>query len=85
MRIAKLKSNLLDRVEVESEFAAVVGAIKQVIMQSRLSKAEKADLFANLLTTDQFVNNVAQRQKADSTQNDQSVVANANGAIDADE
>ena len=61
----------------------MMSAIKQVILQSRLSKAEKEDIFANLVEPGAFVADVTKRQKEDRTESDESPNAtNGRGGID---
>jgi hypothetical protein len=68
LRLAKLQGQLLDRDEVAREFGAMLSAIKSVIQNSRLSKAEKQDVFGQLLSIAEFGDHVAQSTQESSAE-----------------
>ena len=54
IRVAKLKTDLLDAGQVRSEYLRVTNAIREVLGRSLLSKAERTDALGQLVTVNQF-------------------------------
>ena len=75
LRVARLRSNLLDANEVRSEYIAVTDAIKSVIAKGPLSRTEKSDVLAQRVPVDQFLESVTRRQTTDTGRKDASPAA----------
>jgi hypothetical protein len=83
LKIARLKAEVLDRREVETEFAALMSVIRAIILGSRLSKGEKQDIFRNLAGAADFADQIGEKQKG-SDQEEPGVIPGLDGGIDSE-
>lgn len=64
LKLKRMQGELLDRKLLVGELTAAFGAIREIILGSKLSAREKADCLRNLAEIPVLLDNVAEKQKA---------------------